>query len=166
MTKSKPTRNWLVLIGFMALSLSAGALGSFYTMLAIPEWYASLARPEFAPPDWLFGPVWTTLYLLMGVAAYLVWSSSARAAARPARRKAALELFLLQLILNAEWSIIFFGLRSPGWALVEIVLLWVAILATLLAFARISRPAAWLLAPYLAWVSFAAYLNYTIWILN
>ena len=151
----------------IVVSELAGIIGSFFTVSAIPTWYATLAKPALNPPAWVFGPVWTTLYALMGIAAFLVWSSYAEATSDRKRGiKIALSLFGIQLVLNTLWSIIFFGLHSPGGALIEIVFLWLAILATIIAFAKISRPAAWLLVPYILWVSFAMYLNYTIWMLN
>lgn len=150
------------LIVAIVISELAGVVGSLFTVQAIPTWYAGLAKPALNPPSWVFGPVWTTLYFLMGVAAFLVWRK--RWLCREVR--IALAFFVGQLLLNALWSIVFFGLRSPGGALVEIVFLWTAIVATITAFARVSKPAAWLLAPYLAWVSFAAYLNYALWSLN
>lgn len=153
-------KDWLALIGFVAVSQASGVIGSFFTTSAIPSWYAYLAKPELAPPNWVFGPVWTTLYVLMGIAAFLVWRTQ-----DPGKRTA-LIAFFLQLVLNALWSIVFFGLRSPGAALIEIALLWIAILITLVLFIRISRPAGLLLIPYLMWVSFASYLNYAIWSLN
>lgn len=154
--------NWVKLITAVVGSELAGIIGSVFTVSSIPTWYAGLVRPELSPPNWIFGPVWTTLYALMGVATFLVWRKGLN------RRdvKIALSLFLGQLFLNSLWSILFFGLQNPGAALVEIAFLWVAILATCIAFAKISKPAAWLLLPYLVWVSFAAYLNYAIWTLN
>lgn len=146
----------------LALPQCAGALGALFTAPAIPSWYASLARPPIAPPNWIFAPVWTTLFLLMGVALFLVW----RKGLRERHVRVALALFCIQLGFNVLWSVIFFGLHRPDAAFVEILLLWLAITATTVAFARISRIAAWLLVPYLCWVSFAAYLNYSIWILN
>lgn len=140
----------------------AGVVGSVFTMPAIPTWYAGLNRPTFAPPNWVFGPVWTTLFLLMGIAAFLVW----RYGVERREVRAALGIFCIQLILNTLWSVIFFGFQNPGAALIEIIILWLAILATIIAFACVSRPAAYLLIPYLAWVSFAIVLNYRIWILN
>jgi translocator protein len=140
----------------------AGVVGSLFTSSSIAEWYAYLVKPELAPPNWVFAPVWTTLFALMGIAAFLVWKKGLQRQ----EVRLALGIFAAQLILNTFWSIIFFGLRSPAGALVEIVILWLAILATIMAFARISRPAAWLLVPYLLWVTFATYLNYTIWLLN
>ncbi len=153
-------KDWLIGAGFVALSECAGIVGAVFTAPSIPGWYATLARPNIAPPNWIFAPVWTTLFLLMGIAAFLVWRSGRTG------KKTAFALFALQLALNALWSFVFFGLHNPGVALVEIVFLWLAILATIVAFARFSRGAAWLLAPYIAWVSFAAYLNYLLWILN
>lgn len=146
----------------IALCEAAGVVGSFYTAQSIPTWYATLARPELAPPNWVFGPVWTTLFALMGIALYLVWKKGANTRTG----KTALTIFAVQLVLNVLWSVIFFGARSPGGALLEIALLWFAIAATIIAFKRISLAAAWLLAPYFLWVSFAMYLNYAIWVLN
>ena len=152
------TRTWLGLAGWVALPFVAAWFGSRFTA---SEWYASLDRPSWAPPSWLFGPVWTALYLAMGIAAWLVWKDRGFARAR-----GALLLFLAQLLLNALWSWIFFGLREMGAALVEIVVLWLLIAATIAAFWRHSRPAALLLVPYLAWVTFATALNFALWRMN
>ncbi len=140
----------------------AGIIGSFFTFPAINEWYRGLQMPSLAPPNWVFGPVWTTLFLLMGIALYLVWKSGG------SRREVhlALSVFGVQIVLNSLWSILFFGLRNPGVAFAEIVILWFMIVATIVTSGRVSRTAAWLLIPYLAWVSFAAYLNFMIWQLN
>jgi tryptophan-rich sensory protein len=146
----------------IVISELAGALGSIFTVSAIPSWYAALAKPALNPPSWVFGPIWTTLYALMGIAAFLVWKKGLQS---PAVRKA-LYVFGIQLALNSLWSVVFFGLRSPAWALVNIAALWIAIVWTMILFHRISKPAAWLLAPYILWVSFAAYLNFSIWTLN
>ena len=152
------TRNpWIVLAGFLVLCLGAGALGGWTTAQAVIDWYPNLVKPSFNPPPWIFGPVWTLLYIMMAVAAWLAWQTGARAA---------LVLFFIQLALNCAWSFLFFGLKSPGLALIEILVLWAAIAATLVAFYRHSRAAGWLMAPYLAWVSFAAVLNAAIWRLN
>jgi len=126
------------------------------------SWYDTLAKPDWTPPSWLFSPVWTLLYLMMTVAALLVWrkKGSLRAAAFP------LGLFALQLFFNLIWSPLFFGLRNPGAAMVDLVLLWVALLATVIVFWRISLPAGVLLLPYLLWVSFAGVLNFAIWQMN
>ncbi|MBI2635186.1 MAG: tryptophan-rich sensory protein [Parcubacteria group bacterium] len=160
----------------IGVSLSAGVIGSFFTMPAIQSgWYAELAKPAPNPPAWVFGPVWTALYALMGIAAWLVWKQwSQGSPSTRLRVKTALAVFGLQLFLNAIWSIIFFGLHGStwltinnlGWALVDIILLWLAIVWTIAVFYKISKPAAYLLAPYLLWVSFASYLNYSIWMLN
>ena len=144
------------------LSQLAGIIGSFFTRDAISEWYVYLVRPSFAPPSWVFAPVWTTLYLLMGIASYLVWKKWGKVKGVGM----ALTLFGVQLVLNTLWSIIFFGLRAPGAAFIEILCLWIAIVATMVAFYRISTTAMWLLVPYLLWVSFAGYLNYAFWMLN
>jgi tryptophan-rich sensory protein len=140
----------------------AGILGSFFTTPSITGWYQTLNKPEIAPPNWVFGPVWTTLFALMGIAAFLIWKRGWN------RRdvKIALGIFIGQLALNTLWSILFFGVHSPGSAFIEIIFLWLAILATMIAFSKISKAAAWLLLPYIMWVSFAGYLNYLIWSLN
>jgi translocator protein len=151
-------RRVIGLVGWVGISFAAAAVGAQATD---PVWYQALERPGWAPPSWLFGPVWTVLYLLMGIAAWLVWVRGGFAGAR-----LALGLFLAQLVLNAAWSWLFFGLRRPDLALAEIVLLWLLILATMLAFGRQRRPAAWLLVPYLLWVTFAAALNLSVWRLN
>ena len=124
-------------------------------------WYASLQKPSWNPPGWIFGPVWTALYAMMAVAAWMVW----RRGGWEKQRKP-LVIFLAQLILNALWTPLFFGLHRPGLAFAEIVLLWLAIVATIVVFRPVSRAAMLLLVPYLAWVSFAAALNFTLWRLN
>ena len=142
----------------LVLTFLAPAAGAWTTS---PDWYSTLAKPSWSPPAWVFGPVWTVLYALMAVSAWLVWREGGWA-----RQRRPLMLYLVQLILNAAWTPLFFGLRQPGLAFAEIVLLWLAILITLLAFMRARPLAAWLFAPYLAWVSFAAVLNFTLWRLN
>jgi tryptophan-rich sensory protein len=162
--------NIFKLIIAVVVSELAGVIGSLFTISAIPThsagsgqaWYAGLVKPALNPPSWVFGPVWTTLYFLMGIAAFLVW----RMGWERKEVKMALGVFGIQLFLNAIWSIIFFGLHSPGWALVDIALLWLAIVWTMVVFYKISKPAAYLLVPYLLWVSFASYLNYAILVLN
>jgi len=149
------------LIGFVAVCFAAAGVGSWLTTLGLDDWYEGINKPTFTPPGWIFGPVWSALYLMMAVAAWLVWRRE-----RFAGAGGALGLFGLQLALNVAWSGLFFAMQSPGAALIEIVLLWLAILATLVAFARHSAAAAWLLTPYLAWVSFAAVLNFALWRLN
>jgi tryptophan-rich sensory protein len=153
-----PTRLALALAGWVLVCFAATAMGGLFPP---GEWYASLKKPSWNPPGWVFGPVWTALHAMMAVAAWLVWKRGGWAAQRRP-----LALFLGQLILNAAWTPLFFGLHRPGLAFAEIVLLWLAIAATLVAFRPVSRVAAWLLAPYLAWVSFAAGLNFTLWRLN
>lgn len=151
-------RSALALAGWLLACFGAAAMGGLF----MPgEWYAALRKPSWNPPAWVFGPVWTALYTMMAMAAWRVWKRGGFAAQRRA-----LALFLVQLALNAAWTPLFFGLRRPGLAFAEILLLWLAIAATLLAFRPVSRGAAWLLVPYLAWVSFAAVLNFTLWRLN
>lgn len=143
----------------IGVCLGAGWLGSLLTRPALMVWYEGLSKPGWTPPNWLFAPVWTTLYVVMGVAAWLVWRRSSLTAAP-------MQLFLVQLLLNVAWSAIFFRFRSPGWALLEITALWCAILLTAIAFGKTARPAGWLMTPYLVWVSYAAALNFAIWRLN
>lgn len=138
----------------------AGVAGSLFTSAAIPAWYATLQKPALNPPAWLFGPVWAVLYVLMGISFWLIWES------HRSEKKRAMVLFGVQLILNALWSPIFFGAHAIGNAFVVIVLLWAAIVLTILIFKNISKLAAWLLVPYILWVSFAGYLNFAIWMLN
>ncbi len=160
-SSSGPVRQVLALLGFVAVCLAAGGIGGAITTPAIAGWYAPLAKPSFNPPNWIFGPVWTALYLLMALAAWLVWR---RAGWRNAR--AALLLFALQLVLNGAWSLLFFGLHRIDLALADIVALLAAVVATALAFRRHSMMATLLLLPYLAWVAFATVLNFAIWRLN
>ena len=136
-------------------------VGSLFTRPAIEGWYAALGKPSWTPPNWVFGPVWTVLYLAMATAAWLVWRRAGFAGAR-----LPLTLFALQLVLNLVWTGVFFGLQMPGAAFAEIGLLWLFILVTAIAFWPISRVAAWLMVPYLVWVAYAATLNYGIWRLN
>ncbi len=151
-------RCYLALAGWVLLCFAAASVGGLF----MPgEWYAALKKPSWNPPGWVFGPVWTTLYTLMAVAAWLVWRRGGFAAQRRP-----LGLFLAQLALNAAWTPLFFGLKNPGLAFAELVLFWLAIAATLVAFRSVSRAAAWLLVPYLAWVSFAVVLNFALWRLN
>jgi len=152
---------WKLVVSIIAC-LAAGAIGSIFTQQAIPTWYATLEKPAFNPPNWVFMPVWTLLYVMMGVAAFLVW----RKGLESKQVRIALIVFLVQLVLNALWSVAFFGLESPLCGLIVIVALWVAILFTVLKFYRISLTASVLLWPYLLWVSFAAVLNSSIWLLN
>ncbi len=138
----------------------AGVIGLLFTSSSVSTWYATLPKPALNPPAWVFGPVWTTLYLLMGVSLWYVWKSNS------SEKKRALSLFVVQLVLNAIWTPVFFGAHSVGNAFAVIVLLWAAIVMTILIFRKVSKTAAWLLVPYILWVSFALYLNYAIWLLN
>jgi translocator protein len=160
--------NFTKLIIAVIIPQVAGAVGSFFTIPSIPSWYAHLTKPTFNPPAWIFAPVWTTLFIFMGVAAFLIWSAYTKASDGQGKKavKIALIIFIVQLTLNTLWSIIFFGRHNPGGAFIEIIFLWLAILATIISFSKISKPAAWLLVPYLLWVSFAAFLNFSIWQLN
>jgi tryptophan-rich sensory protein len=161
-TASKPPRRWLILVLLLMLTLGIGFLGSLVTLPQIPTWYATLNKPSFTPPNGLFGPVWTLLYVMMAVAAWRVW---VRAASGTARRLA-LTAFSVQLALNAVWSPVFFGLRAPAFGLVIILCLLVALAATLVLFWRVDRIAGLLLVPYLAWIAFATALNGAIVVLN
>jgi tryptophan-rich sensory protein len=157
----KETTRWIGLLVIMLVCLAAGGIGAFATTPEIAGWYKTIKKPSWNPPDYVFGPVWTTLYIMMAIAAWLVW--------KPGGFKAAtvpLTLFAVQLLLNTAWSFIFFGQHQIGWALVDIVLLWVAIVATTISFFSHSTLASWLMIPYLLWVSFATALNFTIWRLN
>jgi tryptophan-rich sensory protein len=140
----------------------AGAIGAIFTTPAIPTWYATLQKPSFSPPNWLFAPAWITLYLLMGVAAFLIW----RQGLAQKGVRAALVIFLVQLVLNALWSVVFFGLQSPLWGVVVIIALWIAILITIIKFFKLSTAAGSLMLPYILWVSFAAVLNVALFMLN
>jgi benzodiazapine receptor len=151
--------NILRLIAAVLFCQAAGFLGSLATTPSIAGWYKGLAKPSFNPPDGVFGPVWTTLYLLMGIALFLVW----RLGLKTEGVQAAVIVFLIQLALNTLWSLLFFGLHQPFLAFVEIIVLWAFILWTMLKFFGLSRPAGWLLVPYLLWVSFAAVLNLFLW---
>lgn len=154
-------RQVLGLVVSLAICFGAAGLGSLFTTPSVAGWYATLRKPPWTPPNWIFGPVWSLLYLGMAVAAWLVWRRAGFSGAR-----LALTLFAVQLVLNVGWSALFFTLHRPGVAFGEIVLLWVLILATLLSFWPLSRAAGWLMMPYLAWVGFAAALNFAIWRLN
>lgn len=151
----------LVLVGLIGLCLLTGYVGSLFTTPKIDGWYASLEKPSFNPPSWVFGPVWTALYVAMGIAAWLAWrGAGSRVLSGPAT------LFAAQLALNLAWSIAFFGAESPALGLAVIAPLWVVIAGTIAAFWSFSRSGALLLLPYLAWVSFATLLNFEIWRLN
>lgn len=140
----------------------AGGIGAIFTTPQIGGWYSNLTKPSFNPPNWIFGPVWTLLFILMGIALFLVWDK----AGDNKEKIKAFYAFFIQLALNILWSVLFFGLQSPGASFIEIIILWMAILVSLVYFYRISKIAGLLLLPYLLWVSFAGFLNYTIWKLN
>jgi translocator protein len=150
------------LIVSILLPLLVGGLSGYFTSPDIQGWYATVNKPSFNPPNWIFAPVWTTLYILMGISLFLVWKSESDKAVK----QTAFILFIVQLTLNFFWSIIFFRLQQPGWAFVEIIAMWLAILFTILWFGKISSLAAWLLVPYICWISFASVLNYAIYKLN
>jgi len=152
----------LRLVLFVLICESAGIIGSIFTTPSIPGWYAGLAKPPFNPPNWIFGPVWITLYALMGIAAFLIFE---KGIGKKEVRKA-LAVFAAQLVLNSLWSIVFFGAHQILGAAVLILLLWAMILATIRLFRRISGTAAGLLIPYLLWVSFATVLNISLYGLN
>jgi translocator protein len=156
----RPHGLW-VLIGWLALCFAVAGVSSFFSAPAIPTWYAGLAKPTLNPPNSIFAPVWTILYALMAVAAWLVWKTRSSTC-----RRTGLRLFGVQLWFNLLWSWIFFNRHQIGTALIDIVVLWIAIALTIQQFTRMSRTAAWLMAPYLAWVTFATYLNFAIWRLN
>lgn len=154
--------NWPKLIFAIVLCQVAGIIGSLFTFSAIPTWYASLVKPSFNPPSWIFGPVWTILYILMGISFYLILLKNLK----KKEIKIAVNLFVWQLIANSLWSIIFFGMKNIQLALIEIVVLLVLIFTTIKKFYKINKVAAYLLIPYLLWTGFATFLTYSIWILN
>jgi len=147
---------------FVLLSQMAGVIGSVFTRSAITSWYIGLNKPFFNPPNWIFGPVWTLLYTLMGVASYFIWQKRSD---NPLANVALL-VFFVHLVFNALWSFIFFGLKNPMLAFFEIIVLWLMILALIILFYKIDKKAAYLLIPYILWVSFASILNFSIWKLN
>jgi translocator protein len=155
------SHGWLMLLFFTLTCFGAAAVGSAWTSSSVDTWYAQLHKPALNPPNWIFGPVWSVLYLCMAVSSWLVWRSAGWSGA-----KYAFVLFFVQLGLNVAWSGLFFGIRSPGAALIEIFFLLVAIVVTAVAFLPFSRTAFWLMVPYAAWVSFASFLNFQIWRLN
>jgi benzodiazapine receptor len=146
---------------WIMICFSAAAIGGFATTSSVGGWYAEINKPSWNPPDWIFGPVWSALYLMMAIAAWLVWKSSTLESTR-----VALGWFVFHLLLNVFWSVLFFGLQQPGWAFVEIIALWISIMVAIVLFYRHSKIAAGLLVPYLCWVTFASVLNYTIWSIN
>lgn len=155
-------KNIFLLILCILICQLAGIIGSIFTFEAIPTWYAVLNKPSLNPPNWVFGPVWTVLYTLMGISLFIVWKKREQGF----NIVSALYIFFTQLILNAAWSIVFFGVKSISGALILIIILWFTILLTIIKFSNISKPSSYLLIPYILWVSFAAYLNYSIYSLN
>ena len=149
------------LVVVVIVTFAAAGIGSVFTSASVSQWYPALEKPSWTPPGWLFGPVWTLLYALMAAAAWVIWRKEGWAGAR-----AALLLYAVQLALNAAWSPLFFGLRMPGIAFAELVVLWMAIVATVAAFWRRSLAAAVLMLPYVVWTTFAAALNLAIWRMN
>jgi len=155
------SRDWIALLIFCGICFAVGASGSVVTASSVKTWYPGLLKPPGTPPSWVFAPVWSILYLLMATAAWLVWRQPIREGVR-----LALALFVAQLILNGLWSFVFFGLRRPGAALIEIVVLLATIAMTAMRFAEFSSLALWLMIPYATWVLYASYLNFGIWLLN
>ncbi len=151
----------LPLLISILIVFSIGFIGSLFTTPSITTWYAFINKPLFSPPNWIFAPVWILLYILMGISAFLIWKKRDNL-----KTKQALIFYGIQLVLNALWSIIFFGMHNPGLALLEIIILWLFILITLIKFYKINKTAGLIFIPYLLWVSFASILNYAIWILN
>jgi len=159
--ETRSLKRYAGLIGAIVLCQGVGGLGTIWTTDGVKNWYPKLEKPSFNPPSWAFGPVWTLLYAMMGASAWLTWRKGGEE-----RTMRALQLFSVQMLLNMLWSFIFFRLRSPRWAFVEIVVLWLAIVMTLVAIWRVSRIAGLLFLPYLLWTSFALLLNARIWRLN
>lgn len=154
------TRSWMPFFVCIALSLAAGGIGAAFTLPSIPTWYAALNHPSWTPPNWVFGPVWNTLYVLMGIAAGLVWKNGTKG------KYVVLTIFFLHLVLNAAWSIVFFGLHDVFAALIIIKLLWLSIALLMYLFWRHAKAATYLLIPYLMWVTYASSLNFGILLLN
>lgn len=160
-TNTMKIKTFLILIFFLLLPQIAGLIGAYFTLPAIASWYQFINKPAWAPPNWLFGPAWTTLYFLMGITSFLIWQKG-----KDPKAKKALTIYLLHLPLNSLWSILFFGLRSPLWAFIEIMVLWGAILYLTISFFKIKKVSGWLFLPYLLWTSFASALNLAIVLLN
>ena len=156
-----PLRDALGLVASIAVCAVASGIGGLITSNSVRTWYQTIAKPSFNPPDWVFAPVWTILFVMMAIAAWRVWRRHPWQAAR-----SALALHAIQLVLNVGWSALFFGMRAPGWAFIEVIILLAAILLTARAYAPLDRVAAWLMAPYAAWVAFATVLTGAIWRLN
>jgi len=155
------SNTWKLVIAIL-IPLAVGLISGLFTANNVTGWFTSIVKPSWNPPNWIFGPVWTTLYILMGIAFFLVWKSEPD----DPIKKTATALFAIQLFFNFCWSLLFFQMHQPGWAFAELVVLWLLILATIFVFAKVNNTAAWLLVPYISWVTFAGILNYTIWRLN
>lgn len=153
----------LKLIACITLCEGVGIVSSIFTLNSIPTWYVYLNKPAFSPPNWVFGPVWTVMYILMGIAFYQVWTLRTK---KKTLQRSSLQLFIIQLAVNFLWTFIFFGLRSPVGGLIDIIILWIFILLTLTRFYKLSKIAGYLMAPYLLWVSFATILNFSVAFLN
>jgi tryptophan-rich sensory protein len=149
-------KNSIKLLISLAICQLAGVIGSVFTSKSVSTWYTTISKPSFNPPNWLFAPVWISLFLLMGVSLFLVWKKDNKG----------LIIFFIQLFFNILWSIAFFGLKSPLFGFIIIIVLWILILLTIIRFFKISKLAGWLLIPYILWVSFASILNFSIWIIN
>ena len=155
-------KNIVRFIVAVIIPVAIGAVAGIFTSTSIASWYITLNKPSFNPPNWIFAPVWTLLYILMGIAFYIIWIKQT---SKSLKNKAMI-FYFAQLILNFAWSLIFFYLQQPGWALLNIFLLLILITGTIFWFSKISKPASWLLFPYILWVSFATILNFAIWKLN
>ena len=155
----KPIYKFIIAV---LIPLAVGSLAGYFTASSVTGWYTTLVKPSFNPPNWLFAPVWTSLYIMMGIAFYLIWKKEANDVVK----STAVTLYIVQLALNFLWSFVFFYAQQPGWALVNIILMWIFIFLTILWFGKISSLSAWLLVPYICWVSFATVLNFAIWKLN
>jgi len=177
--------NWIKLVVSLVIPLVAGWIGSLYIMPSIGTWYATLAKPALNPPSWIFAPVWTLLYILMGIALFIVWKKDWQVKSELLadcdkswnpwtrafwsgdwQKQNIIAIFAVQLVLNVLWSYIFFGLHQPGVAFFELIVLWISILYLIINFYRVSKTVAWLLLPYILWVTFAGYLNWAIWMGN
>jgi tryptophan-rich sensory protein len=159
-------KNIISLVFCVSICLAVGGLSGYATQSSITTWYLALNKPFFNPPNWIFGPVWTLLYIFMGIALWLIWNSEIKSPEDNKTRSKAIIVFVVQLFLNFLWSILFFGMKSPFFALIDIVLMLIAITITIIIFRKINTKTTWLLVPYFAWVSFATLLNASILVLN
>lgn len=155
-------KNWVKLIVSILIVWIVGGFGSIFTAGSVNTWFTTLTKPTFNPPSWLFGPVWTILYIMIGISLFLVWKSNVKLKFK----KTAYWIFAVQILLNGFWSVAFFGMQNPALAFLVIVLLWISIILNIIYFYKISKTAGWLLVPYWLWVSFASVLNGAIWLLN